>query len=81
MVGKHQYFNLFIIFLSLSCLCIQHGMSRPLKSLELKSIFVKSPHNMVVKRNSVLEGHKQNHHNIRNLEIDNSGPSPDGPGH
>lgn len=41
---------------------------------------MKSPHNMVVKNSLVVEGHKQNK-NIRRLEIDNSGPSPDGPGH
>jgi len=40
---------------------------------------MKSPHNMVVRINSLVmhEGHKQNK-NIRRLEIDNSGPSPDG---
>jgi len=81
MVGKHQYFNFFLIFLFLSLFCIQYGISRPLNTLELKeSIFMKSPHNMVVKNSLVVEGHKQNK-NIRRLEIDNSGPSPDGPGH
>lgn len=81
MVGKHQYFNFFLIFLSLSLLCIQYGMSRPLNTLELKkSIFMKSPHNMGVRNSLVMEGHKQNK-NIRRLEIDNSGPSPDGQGH
>lgn len=91
MAGKHQFIAFIVIILSCSSwLNILHGMARPLNTIVLRKDVdqesirraILDSSNVVV-RSSIVghDSHEQKTNVVRKLEIDNSGPSPDGPGH
>ncbi|RDX61258.1 hypothetical protein CR513_60527, partial [Mucuna pruriens] len=86
MAGKLQSLAFIVIILWCSSwLNILHGMARPLNTIvlhrdadqEARRAILESSHTVV--RGSIV-GRRQKDM-IQKLEIDNSGPSPDGPGH
>ncbi|KAG4394920.1 hypothetical protein AAZX31_20G116000 [Glycine max] len=89
--GKLQSFAFIVIILSFSSwVKIQHGMARPLNTLVLhrdadqepiRRAILESSHT-VVRSSKINVGDIDAQKNtIRKLVVDNSGPSPDGPGH
>lgn len=78
MAGKFQSLAFIVLIMWLN---IKHATARPLNTVVLHADAVNEPRRNILELSNVVLRGGQKNNVVRKLVVDNSGPSPDGPGH
>ncbi|WVY98990.1 hypothetical protein V8G54_031141 [Vigna mungo] len=82
MAGKFQSLAFIVLIVWCSSWSnIKHATARPLNTVVLHADAVNEPRRNILELSNVVLRGGQKNNVVRKLVVDNSGPSPDGPGH